>query len=264
MTPREQLAQVQAEDSDEELNDLLLEGHRRVEHALGRFRRPRAAVGVTHTSLGRLLVAVGPHGIVAVHFLEVSDADPLLATLRRRFDLVEESATAEEIRREISRFLGGDRSALKRPVDLSLVESPFKRRALQKLRRLPPASVISYQALAAVVGAPGSQRAIGNTMASNPVPIYVPCHRVVRSDGAIGNYGGGVECKVRLLRAEGFHIGREHRLATPAVLGHRRTHTFCRPQCAWIQQEDRSQMLIFADSKSARHAGLRACTLCRP
>jgi methylated-DNA-[protein]-cysteine S-methyltransferase len=260
----EQPARVPTGGDEEELNDLLREGRRRVEHVLRHLRRPRAAVGVVRTALGRLLIVDGPRGIVAIHFLDISDAGWRLAALRRNFDLVEQTTAVEEIRREIGRFLGGDHSALKRPVDLSAVESPFKRRALQKLRHLPPGSVISYQALAAAVGAPNGQRAIGSTMASNPVPIYVPCHRVVKSDGAIGYYGGGVECKVRLLRAEGFHIGRELRLTPPAVVGYRPTHTFCRPQCAWIQQADHSKMLIFADSNSAQRAGMRPCSSCRP
>lgn len=144
------------------------------------------------------------------------------------------------------------------------MDSPFRRRALTRLRQLPAGSVVTYQSLAAAVGAPDAQRAIGTTMAANPVPIYVPCHRVIRSDGTIGNYGGGVERKIRLLRAEGFEVGKDLRLPAAAVFGHQRTHIFCRPDCAAARRADRGRMVIFADPEKARRAGLRACKLCRP
>ena len=155
--------------------------------------------------------------------------------------------------------------ALDRPVDLSLVRTDFQRRALMRLRRaVPPGSVITYQALAAAVGAPSGQRAIGNTMATNPVPLYVPCHRVIRSDGTIGNYGGGVARKIKLLRAEGFSVARDHRLPAGSVMGHLVTHIFCRPQCHAAMRADRAKSVIFANSGRARSAGLRACKLCHP
>jgi len=101
-------------------------------------------------------------------------------------------------------------------------------------------------------------------MASNPIPIFVPCHRVIRSDGTIGNYGGGVDNKIKLLRAEGFEVGRDLRLPSRAVMGHRRTGIFCRPDCSAARRADPTKMLIFADAKCAGHAGLRACKLCKP
>ena len=88
---------------------------------------------------------------------------------------------------------------------LETLSSPdFQRRAYTSLRKVPPGAVITYHGLAATVGQPDSQRAIGNTMALNPVPIFVPCHRVIRSDGAIGNYGGGVDRKFQFLFMKHF------------------------------------------------------------
>lgn len=238
---------------------------KRVARALGRVRRPLARVGVIDSPVGRLLVAESARGLLAVQFLDVPDAPDALAALRERFDLVEDARAAARIRREIERYLDGDMHALDRPVDLSLVRSDFQRRALMRLRRaVPPGAVITYQALAAAVGAPSGQRAIGNTMAFNPVPLYVPCHRVIRSDNTIGNYGGGVSRKIRLLRAEGFSVSRDHRLPAGSVMGHLGTHIFCRPRCHAAMRANRAKTVIFADSGRARGAGLRACKLCRP
>jgi methylated-DNA-[protein]-cysteine S-methyltransferase len=232
---------------------------------LGRVRRPLARVGIIDSPVGRLLVAESARGLLAVQFLDVPDAPDALAGLKEGYDLVEDAEAAARIGREIERYLGGDMHALDRPVDLSLVRSDFQRRALMRLRRaVPPGAVITYQGLAAAVGAPSGQRAIGNTMATNPVPLYVPCHRVIRSDGTIGNYGGGVARKIRLLRAEGFSVSQDHRLPAGSVMGHLVTHIFCRPQCHAAMRADRAKSVIFADSSRARSAGLRACKLCHP
>jgi hypothetical protein len=101
-------------------------------------------------------------------------------------------------------------------------------------------------------------------MATNPVPIFVPCHRVIKSDGTIGNYGGGVANKLKLLRAEGFIVGRDMRLPSGAVMGHRKTRIFCRPECSAAKRAGVASSLYFADAQSAGKAGLRACKLCRP
>jgi O-6-methylguanine DNA methyltransferase len=170
----------------------------------------------------------------------------------------------ERIGEEIRRFVAGDRDALKHDVDLSLVESDFKRRALTKLCKVPLGSVVTYQGLASAVGAPDGQRAIGNAMGSNPIPIYVPCHRVIKSDLSIGNYGGGVPRKLKLLRAEGFTVGKDLRVPAHAVMGHQRTHIYCRPSCAAAQRANMGRVYIFADPDRARRAGLRACKICRP
>ena len=244
----------------------LLAARTAVARALRPIRRPLVRAGIIDApALGRLLVAESPRGIVAVRFLDSLDSSSILNALKMRFDLVEDDNVAARIQREIEKYLEGDMHALDRPVDLSLVETDFQRRALTRLRRtVPPGSVITYQALAAAVGAPSGQRAVGNTMAINPVPLYVPCHRVIRSDGTVGEYGGGIERKLRLLRAEGFRVDRSRRLPASTVLGHLQTHIFCRPQCRSAMRADRARILILADSEHARGAGMRACKMCRP
>jgi O-6-methylguanine DNA methyltransferase len=251
---------------DEAAMESLMEAaHRRVERALRRIRRPTAKVGVIASPLGPLLIAESALGVVSIRFLAMHGAAEALVVLRREFDLVEDTRSAERVGDEIRSLINGHPDALTRPVDLRMVKSQFQRKALERLRKVPPGSVITYQALAAAVGAPESQRAIGNTMASNPVPIYVPCHRVIRSDGSIGNYGGGVQCKVRLLRAEGFALDPgQNRLPEQAVFGHRETRIYCRSGCSAVRRAKQSSFLIFADAGQARQAGMRACRQCRP
>lgn len=257
---------LEIEGDDAEVEAALRAVRGRVTRAMAHVRRPPVRAGVIETALGEMLMAQSPRGLVTLRFLDMRDTPAAITALRQRFDVAEDELAAERIRREIERYLEGDPHALDdEPVDLSLVESPFQRRALMRLRRaVPPGAVITYRALAASVGAPDAQRAIGNTMASNPVPLYVPCHRVIRSDGTIGNYGGGVERKLKLLRAEGFSLDRSERLPAGTVMGHLQTHIFCNPRCRAAMRADHNRMVIFADSDHARGAGMRPCKLCRP
>jgi len=257
-------------DQDEELNQAALQrllgvAHQRLDPMLRRLQRPRAGVGVATTPLGRLVVAQSVRGLMALRFPEDDEGAGFLSALRLHFDVVEDRALEAEVSDEIVRLLHGDASAIAhRAIDLSLVTSDFQRRALSRLRKVPAGAVTTYQALAGAAGSPSAQRAIGNTVAVNPIAIYVPCHRVVRSDGLIGNYGGGVERKLALLRAEGFAGDRALRIPAGAVYGHLGTHIFCRPTCSAAKRARRDRMFIFAAPERAAAAGMRACKLCRP
>ena len=92
-------------------------------------------------------------------------------------------------------------------------------------------------------------------MGSNPVPIYVPCHRVIKSDLSIGNYGGGVDRKLKLLRAEGFAVGKDLRVPARAVMGHQRTHIFCRPECSAAKRADIGRMLHLCGFRAGAECG---------
>lgn len=259
-------AEFHVPEPDENIVDELLHlAHARLGRRLERIRRPVVRAGVVDSALGPLLVAESGRGLLTVRFLKPHDEAAALATLRRKFEVVEDEALTVRIGAEIDRLMHGDADAItRRPIDLSLVESEFQRRALTRLRQVPAGSVVSYQALAAAVGAPSAQRAVGNTVASNPVAIYVPCHRVIRSDGSIGNYGGGVERKLKLLRAEGFKVDRDRRVPPKAVYGHWTSRIFCLPTCSAVRRAERRKWIIFADAEKARSAGLRACKLCQP
>jgi len=251
---------------DEGLDELLRRARRRMDSALKRVRRPEAAVGVVSSPLGDLLVATTARGIVLNHYL-VDDSD-LAATLekaRLQLDLVEDPPAVEEVGGEIRRYLAGEGKALRQSIDLSLAASPFQQKVLRKLQEIPRGAVVSYQALGAAAGAPKGARAVGNAMHNNPVPIYVPCHRVIASDGGLGGYGGGAGRKLQLLRSEGFALGDgDKKLPGRSVWGHQGTKIYCRNNCRTAARVDRSRILFFADPTGARRAGLRPCKICRP
>jgi methylated-DNA-[protein]-cysteine S-methyltransferase len=255
-----------SEFKDAGLGELLRRARRRVDSALKRIRRPEAAVGVVKSPLGDLLVAMTDRGIVLNHYLlDDRDLAAILDKVRPQLDLIEDPHAVKEIGEEIRRYLAGEGKALRQSIDLSLAASPFQQKVLRKLQEIPRGAVVSYQALGTAAGAPKGARAVGNAMHNNPVPIYVPCHRVIASDGGLGGYGGGAGRKLQLLRSEGFALGDgDVKLPGNSVWGHKGTKIYCRTNCRTAARVDRSRILFFADPKGARHAGLRPCKMCRP
>jgi methylated-DNA-[protein]-cysteine S-methyltransferase len=251
---------------EEVIEEMLFRSRGKVDTALKRIRRPQAAVGVVKSKLGNLLVAMTARGIVLNHYLEdTSNAAAAVAKLRLAFDPVEDRRAVGDVGEEVNRYLTGAASVLRQNVDLTLAASPFQKKILRKLQEVPRGAVVSYQALGAAVGAPQGARAVGNALHHNPVPIYVPCHRVIASNGAIGGYGGGAARKLQLLRSEGFAVeGDTASLPDTMVWGHKGTKIYCRPGCRTGARVDRARILFFADPEQAQRVGMRPCRICRP
>lgn len=157
------------------------------------------------TPIGRLLVVQGPRGVIRVGF-EDDPEDALLAQVAAALGprIVASDRELTATRDALAAYFEGDDPSLDLPVDLSLVRSGFRRAALETLRdEVGPGAVVTYARLAERIGRPRAARAVGSACATNPVPIIVPCHRVVPGSGGVGSYGGGPEVKRRLLAHEG-------------------------------------------------------------
>jgi methylated-DNA-[protein]-cysteine S-methyltransferase len=157
------------------------------------------------TPIGRLLVVQGPRGIARVAFEEEAD-DAVLADIAAELGprVVASDRELAVARDTISAYLEGEGDTLDLPVDLELVHAPFRRAVLETLHdTVGRGEVVTYGALAERSGRPKAFRAAATACARNPVPLVVPCHRVLPSGGGIGNYGGGPARKEALLRLEG-------------------------------------------------------------
>lgn len=152
---------------------------------------------------GPLLAATTKRGLVKLAFPE-EDVDGVLERLARRVSprIVAAGAQLDPVRRELDQYFGGRRRGFALPLDWTLV-GPFGRRVLGVTAEIPYGGVLSYAEVAAEAGSPRGSRAAGNALGSNPIPIVVPCHRVLRSGGALGGYGGGLDRKRYLLKLEG-------------------------------------------------------------
>ncbi|WP_309134453.1 methylated-DNA--[protein]-cysteine S-methyltransferase [Cellulomonas sp.] len=161
------------------------------------------AYRVVPSPVGDLLIAAGESGVLRVAFA-VQDHDAALAELAARVSprVLEGGRRLDPVLRELDEYFAGTRREFDVPVDLRLLTG-FRREVVEALPRVPYGATASYAAVAALTGRPAAVRAVGTACARNPVPLFLPCHRVVRSDGTAGRYAGGEAAKAALLRLEG-------------------------------------------------------------
>ena len=152
--------------------------------------------------LGTLLLVASPGGLVRVAF-DCEDHEVVLAQLADTLSprILASDLRTDEAARQLEEYFEGRRRDFELPLDLRLV-SGFRRTVVERLSDIPYGRTASYAEMAASAGNPGAVRAAGSACSHNPVPVVVPCHRVVRSDGKIGNYLGGTEAKRALLDLE--------------------------------------------------------------
>jgi methylated-DNA-[protein]-cysteine S-methyltransferase len=157
---------------------------------------------VEDTPIGPLTLAATRAGVVRIGFgREDRMLDDLASEVSPR--VVHLPGRLDEVRRELEEYFAGRRRHFDVPVDRRLTRG-YRRTVLEALsREVPYGQTVSYKDLAERTGNPKASRAVGSAMATNPVPIVVPCHRVLRTGGALGGYGGGLDTKVWLLRHEG-------------------------------------------------------------
>lgn len=251
-----------------------------LEQALGRLRATApptlapavlAAVGladryaVIGSPVGPLAVAWSPLGVVAVESYE----DPATfeahhrGTTGRAVQRVD--ALPPRLERAIAARLAGDRRA-RVPLDLR-GRSPFERDVWQKALEIPRGEVRPYGWIAAEIGRPRAVRAVGTALGHNPVPLIVPCHRVVRSDGTIGQYSlGGPANKRAILAAEGLDPDALEAGARAGIriVGSDTTRIACLPTCAAARRITATHRVTFPTLGAAATAGYRPCRRCRP
>jgi methylated-DNA-[protein]-cysteine S-methyltransferase len=156
---------------------------------------------------GTLLLATTPRGLVRVG-LPNQDADELLVDLATRISprVIEAPAQLDRARRELDLYFEGKLTDFDLPLDWQLSRD-FRRKVLRAIARIPYGQTRSYTQMATSAGNERAVRAAGTACGTNPLPLVVPCHRVLRSGGALGGYGGGLAMKEGLLRLEGILDG---------------------------------------------------------
>jgi methylated-DNA-[protein]-cysteine S-methyltransferase len=161
------------------------------------------AYTTTDSPFGGLLLAATPRGLVRVGLPEQGQ-DELLEDLAARISprVLESPAQFDEARRELDLYFEGRLTEFDLPLDWRLSHD-FRRRVLRAINRIPYGQTRSYTQVAASAGNERAVRAAGSACGSNPIPIVVPCHRVLRAGGALGGYGGGLPMKRALLELEG-------------------------------------------------------------
>jgi methylated-DNA-[protein]-cysteine S-methyltransferase len=174
-----------------------------------RFREAAAAAGLldvaydlAETPIGTLLVAMTERGLCRISYDPQPDREAEWLAETFGVKVLRAAKPIDPVRRQLDEYFEGTRTAFELPVDLRQ-SAPFSRTVLEELARVPYGEVTTYGALARAAHRPKAARAVGTVMNRNPIPIVLPCHRVVGSNGALVGYGGGLERKEKLLKLEG-------------------------------------------------------------
>lgn len=211
--------------------------------------------------IGPLRIVFGRDGVSAcvpaAHW-----ADHLTRHVRR--PLVEADALPPRLAAQVERALATGKLG-RLPIDLARL-SDFQRAVLRKTAEIPPGEVRPYGWIAREIGKPGAVRAVGSALNKNPVPVLIPCHRVSRSDGRLGEYAYGAEMKRDLLTAEGLDADAVETLANRRIryVGSDTTGIYCHPTCRAAQRITPTHLVEFRSESAAEAVGYRPCRLCRP
>lgn len=182
--------------------DALTRLHERLEGAADRDGLLDVAYTVVDSPVGPLLLAATPAGLVRVAY-QIENHDRVLETLADRLSprVLRAPRRLDAAARELDEYFVGSRRRFELPLDLSL-SSGFRRLVQQHLPEIDYGHTETYGEVARLVGNPKAVRAVGTACATNPLPVVVPCHRVLRSDGSLGGYAGGLPAKTMLLNLE--------------------------------------------------------------
>jgi methylated-DNA-[protein]-cysteine S-methyltransferase len=161
------------------------------------------AVGATDSPIGRLTVAVTPRGLARIAFAD-EDRDEVLEDLARELSprILESARATDEVRRELEEFFAAARTRFDVKLDRRLIHGIAKD-VLRATSRVPYGGLTTYGTIAKRIGQPTASRAVGRALGSNPIPIVIPCHRVIGASGKLTGYAGGLHRKEALLELEG-------------------------------------------------------------
>jgi methylated-DNA-[protein]-cysteine S-methyltransferase len=239
-----------------------------LENRLADLRSRMVRFGIFESALGPILIGATEQGVSVVEYLSSREAASAKLA-RAHAEAVEDRARTQGHFRELADYLEGRRTRLDWPLDLRLAGSDFQRRVLEATGRLPYGAVASYARIAREIGAPRAGRAVAQALRHNPLPIVVPCHRVVGSEGDLVGYAGDkISLKQRLLSLEGLHIGGSgkalHVDRHRVYYCHLQDSEYCLPTCGSIGDKPLGEFTLYGSRARAEAVGLAPCTSCRP
>lgn len=255
----------------------LIAARRKLDARLVRSTRPRLVIGVWETPLGPLRIGRTDAGVALLEFVsdEGLDDSGSDARLQRLFS-VDTAGPDDAGRVEMSvlmdglnAYLSGGRQSLGWTVDEALMRSEFQRRVLHATSQIPYGTLATYQGIAHHIGQPGAVRAVAQALRYNPVPIQIPCHRIIGSNGDLTGYGGDkVTLKRDILAIEGIPVVEaktDFRVVRRRLYSaDQRIRVFCRSGCRVAAGYPAADRLLVASCGRAKEIGFTPCGVCRP
>jgi len=238
-----------------------------LESRLADIRSRMVAYGIFSSPLGKILIARSELGVSMVRYLDSEGAARSHLARLAGGEAVEDKAAVEATYEELLDYLNARSTRLGWPLDLRWAGSDFQRSVLAATAQLPYGAVTSYAGIARRIGAPASVRAVAQALRHNPIPIAIPCHRVIGSSGDLTGYAGSrIGLKERLLSLEGVPVGlRAHKIERGHMYVLFDGYTeYCLPTCGSLSQKPMAQLTLFGSRRHAEAVGLTPCTACRP
>jgi methylated-DNA-[protein]-cysteine S-methyltransferase len=247
----------------------LQEARRALDALLAGRARPRLFLDVWHSPVGDIRIGKTDKGVALVEFVRSEEHEVPAAHLQKAFAVESGGPEVADLIRKLEDYLGGRRRDLGWVVDDALMRSDFQRQVLRATAEVPYGTVVTYQGIAGVIGQPKAVRAVAQALRYNPVPIRIPCHRVIGSDGSLTGYAGNlVGIKKQILLAEGIPVVETVRgFSIPKghlYVGWRHDRCFCRPDCSSLQDQPVGDRALIPSRARAEEMGYQPCDMCRP
>ncbi len=247
----------------------LTEARRQLDSRLNVGRRPTLHMETWRSPVGDIRIGATKKGVALVEFVKPGTLESAAPRWRTDFAVEPGGETIAALIEKLEDYFSGKVATLNWIVDDVLMRSDFQRDVLRATAEVPYGTMVTYQSLAETLGQPKAVRAVAQALRYNPVPIHIPCHRVIGSDGALTGYAGNlVEVKKKILEVEGIPIVATAKgLTIPRsrlYVGWRRERAFCRPDCSCLKEQSAGDRAFIPSRARAEEMGYAACDVCRP
>lgn len=229
----------------------------------------RLRLNIWRSPIGDIRIGSTDKGVALVEFMRPGKSVSLPVYLRQNFTVEGRRAHTADVIEQLTEYFAGTRRDLEWTVDDALIRSDFQRAVLRATAEVPYGTVVTYQGIAETIGQPKAVRAVAQALRYNPVPIHIPCHRVIGSDGNLTGYAGNrVGIKKQILTLEGIPVVESAKgpviQKERMVVGWRHDRWFCRSSCSTLKDQSASDRAFISSRARAEEMGYQPCDVCRP
>ncbi len=247
----------------------LQEARRTLDSRLMLHSRPRLFLDVWHSPVGDIRIGKTDKGIALVEFVRSDEKKSPGDSLQETFTIENDSQAVVDFVRKLEDFFSGKLQNLNLIVDDTLMRSDFQREVLRATAEVPYGTVVTYQSIADTIGQSKAVRAVAQALRHNPIPIHIPCHRVIGSDGSLTGYAGNLTAiKKQILAVEGIPVVENVKGLAIAkermFVGWRHDRYFCLPRCSSLKEQSAGDRAFIPSRARAEAMGYMPCEVCHP
>lgn len=247
----------------------LPQARRTLDARLTQHPRPRLVFDIWHSPVGDIRIGKTEKGVALVEFVRSDEAKSPGDDLQETFAIEKDSHAVADLIRTLDDYFGGKRRNLAWTVDDTLMRSDFQRAVLRTTAEVPYGTVVTYQSIADSMGQPKAVRAVAQALRHNPIPIHIPCHRVIGSDGSLTGYAGNLTAiKKQILALEGIPVVESAKGLAIAkermYVGWRHARCFCLPRCPSLKEQSAGDRAFISSQGRAEEMGYTPCDVCHP